>query len=216
MRESRALVTLDRDFGQVLRYPPAADRRHSGTRDRTSGDPCRRARSRTRTPHCTRYAIAGRRIVDRRARASANPSPGGQTRDKARRAAAGALGLDGGRARARHLGLLGGDELRARGARLQPARHAGPPRDFSEDTYRTLTAVDSAVRGLDAAPMAPRGHRGADPQALRGLPLARRADHHFCQQARPRGPRPVRPVGRDRTVAVARRDPGLLADRLTA
>jgi predicted nuclease of predicted toxin-antitoxin system len=24
MRESRALVTLDRDFGQVLRYPPAA------------------------------------------------------------------------------------------------------------------------------------------------------------------------------------------------
>jgi len=32
-------------------------------------------------------------------------------------AAAGALGLDGGRARARHLGLLGGDELRARGPR---------------------------------------------------------------------------------------------------
>jgi hypothetical protein len=32
-----------------------------------------------------------------------------------------------GRARARHLGLLGGDELRAREARLQPPRHAGPP-----------------------------------------------------------------------------------------
>jgi peptide subunit release factor RF-3 len=30
-----------------------------------------------------------------------------------RRAAAGALGLDSGRARARHLGLFGGDELRA-------------------------------------------------------------------------------------------------------
>ena len=30
---------------------------------------------------------------------------------KARRAAAGALGLDGSRARARHLGVLGGDEL---------------------------------------------------------------------------------------------------------
>src|ERR1700757_2121997 len=65
--------------------------------------------------------------------------------------------------------------------------------DFSEDTYRTLTAVDSAVMVLDAAPMAPRGHRRADPQALRGLPIARRADHHFCQQARLRGPRPVRP-----------------------
>jgi hypothetical protein len=46
---------------------------------------------------------------------------------KARRAAAGALGLDGGRARARHLGLLDGDELRALGARLQPPRHAGSP-----------------------------------------------------------------------------------------
>ena len=32
---------------------------------------------------------------------------------KARGERAGALGLDGGRARARHLGLLGGDELRA-------------------------------------------------------------------------------------------------------
>jgi peptide chain release factor 3 len=56
------------------------------------------------------------------------------------RAATGALGLDGGRVPARHLGFLRGDELRARGARLQPARHAGPP-SFSEDTYRTLTAV---------------------------------------------------------------------------
>ncbi len=55
--------------------------------------------------------------------------------------------------------------------------------------------------------MAPRGHRGADPQALRGVPAARRADHHLCQQARPRGPRPVRPVGRDRAVSGARRDP---------
>jgi len=36
------------------------------------------------------------------------------TRNKAR--GGGSLGLDGGRARARHLGLLGGDELRARGA----------------------------------------------------------------------------------------------------
>ena len=81
--------------------------------------------------------------------------------------------------------------------------------DFSEDTYRTLTAVDSAVmvhrRGAR--------HRGADPQAVRGLPAARRADHHLHQQARPRGPRPVRPDRRDRADAGARRDPGELADR---
>jgi len=43
--------------------------------------------------------------------------------------------------------------------------------DFSEDTYRTLTAVDSAVMVLDAAPMELEGHRGADPQALRGVPI---------------------------------------------
>ena len=46
-------------------------------------------------------------------------------------------------------------------------------RDFSEDAYRTLTAVDSAVMVLDAAPNGTKGHRGADPQALRGVPLAR-------------------------------------------
>src|SRR5271166_302648 len=66
---------------------------------------------------------------------SQNSQPGGRSRSRkswlritrrsgwrarSRRAAAGALGLDGGRARARHLGLLGGDELRALGARLQP------------------------------------------------------------------------------------------------
>ena len=39
--------------------------------------------------------------------------------------------------------------------------------DFSEDTYRTLTAVDSAVMVLDAAPMAPRGHRGIEEQTLK-------------------------------------------------
>ena len=39
---------------------------------------------------------------------------------------------------------------------LQPARYAGP-RGLSEDTYRTLTAVDSAVMVIDAA----KGHRGA-------------------------------------------------------
>ena len=35
-------------------------------------------------------------------------------------------------------------------------------REFSEHAYPTLTAADSAVIVLDAAPMALRGHRGAD------------------------------------------------------
>ena len=34
--------------------------------------------------------------------------------------------------------------------------------DFSEDTYRTLTAVDSAIMVIDAA----KGHRAADAQAV--------------------------------------------------
>src|SRR5580704_12487885 len=46
----------------------------------------------------------------------------------------------------------GGDELRARGPRLQPPRYAGPP-----GTYRTLTAVDSAVMVLDALPAQTQG-----------------------------------------------------------
>jgi len=40
------------------------------------------------------------------------------------------------------------------------------PRDFSEDTYRTLTAVDSAVMVIDAAKVS-----NQEREALRGLPL---------------------------------------------
>jgi peptide chain release factor 3 len=57
--------------------------------------------------------------------------------------------------------------------------------DFSEDTYRTWTAVDSAVMVPDAAAKVTQGRRGADQEALRGLPPARRADHDLGQQARP-------------------------------
>ena len=53
--------------------------------------------------------------------------------------------------------------------------------DFSEDTYRTLTAVpprfppplagEGREGPLDAAPNGAKGHRGADPQGLRGRRL---------------------------------------------
>jgi len=84
--------------------------------------------------------------------------------------------------------------------------------DFSEDTYRTLTAVDSAVWCSTPPPMAPGGIEEQTRKLFEVCRL-RRADHHFCQQARPRGPRPVRPIGRDRAVTRARCDAGLLADR---
>jgi peptide subunit release factor RF-3 len=80
--------------------------------------------------------------------------------------------LDGDRARARHFGLLGGDELRAQG--LASNLLTTPGRGISA---RTLTPVDSAVMVLDAAKSI------EDPQAIRGLPIAQRADQHFVSFA---------------------------------
>jgi peptide chain release factor 3 len=71
--------------------------------------------------------------------------------------------------------------------------------DFSEDTYRTLTAVDSAVMVIDAA----KGIE-ARTEAVRGLPAARHPDRHLHQQGRPRGRDPFDPR-RDRDDAGARR-----------
>ena len=81
--------------------------------------------------------------------------------------------------------------------------------DFSEDTYRTLTAVELGGDGDRRR----QGHRGAHPQAVRGLPAARHPDHHLHQQDGPREPRPVRTAGRDRKDAGARHRADDLADR---
>ena len=72
--------------------------------------------------------------------------------------------------------------------------------DFSEDTYRTLTAADSAVMVIDAA----KGIESADAQAVRGLPPARHPDHDLHQQDGPRGARSVRAARRDLRPAAAR------------
>ena len=81
--------------------------------------------------------------------------------------------------------------------------------DFSEDTYRTLTAVDRAVMVIDAA----KGIEAQTLQAVRGLPPARHPDHHLHQQDGPRGPRPARAARRDREDAGARHRADDLADR---
>jgi len=47
--------------------------------------------------------------------------------------------------------------------------------DFSEDTYRTLAAADSAVMLMDAA----KGVGDPDPQALSGLPPPRNPHLHL-------------------------------------
>ena len=81
--------------------------------------------------------------------------------------------------------------------------------DFCEDTYRTLTAADSAVMVLDAA-------RGIEPQtlqAVRGLPAAQHPDLYVHQQARPARPRSARSAGRDRAQAGHAHGADELADR---
>ena len=81
--------------------------------------------------------------------------------------------------------------------------------DFSDHTYRTLTAVDSRHHGHRRG----EGHRGAHAQAVRSLPAARHPDHHLHQQARPRGARAARAARRDREGAGARHRADGLADR---
>ena len=79
--------------------------------------------------------------------------------------------------------------------------------DFSEDTYRTLTAVDSAIMVIDAAKgIEARTRKLFEVCRMRDIP-----DRHLHQQDGPRGARPLRPPRRDREDAGARhraRSPG--------
>ncbi|WP_449395358.1 GTP-binding protein [Devosia riboflavina] len=81
--------------------------------------------------------------------------------------------------------------------------------DFSEDTYRTLTAVDAAIMVIDAA----KGIESQNSQTVRGLSPAGYSDHHLHQQGGPRGARAARPDRRNPRQAGARSDAGALADR---
>ena len=65
--------------------------------------------------------------------------------------------------------------------------------DFSEDTYRTLTAADSAVMVIDAA-------KGIEAQTRKLFEVCRLRDipdHDLRQQDGPRGARSLRTAGRD-------------------
>ncbi len=56
--------------------------------------------------------------------------------------------------------------------------------DFSEDTYRTLTAVDAAVMVIDGA----KGVESQTQKLVRSLPSARPSHPHLLQQDGPRSP----------------------------
>ena len=81
--------------------------------------------------------------------------------------------------------------------------------DFSEDTYRTLTAVNSAVMVIDAA----KGIEARTRKLFEVCRLTRHSDRHLHQQDGPRDARPVRPSGRDREDAGARYRAAQLDDR---
>ncbi len=81
--------------------------------------------------------------------------------------------------------------------------------DFSDHTYRTLTAVDSAIMVLDAA----RGIEARTLEAVRDLPPARHPDRHLHQQDGPREPGPAGAAGRDRAHAGDRDRAHGVADR---
>ncbi len=94
-----------------------------------SPDHDRIARRRGRAPADLRHHLPSRRRQDHPDRAPAagrRRDPAGGRGAGARRAAADAVGLDEDRARARHLRLGLGDDLRSRGPDVQPARHPGP------------------------------------------------------------------------------------------
>jgi hypothetical protein len=80
--------------------------------------------------------------------------------------------------------------------------------DFSEDTYRTLTAADAAVMVLDAA-------KGIEPQTLKLFEVCRLRDIPIVTlsirwTARPG---PLRAAGRDRRQAAAGSSAAVLARR---
>ena len=134
--------------------------------------------------------------------------PAGRRGQGARRAAARALRLDEGGARARHQRDRLGDDVRVGGTDVQPAGHAGPrglQRGHLPHADRRRLGGDGHRRR--------QGHRGTDAQTVRGVPAPGRADHHVHQQAGSRGPRSLRSARRDRADPAAARHPCELAHR---
>ena len=165
-------------------------------------------------PDLRDHLAPGRRQDDadrEAARRSGAIQQAGAVRGARRKRAAHALGLDGDRAAARHLDHLLGDDLRAPRADLQPARYAGPL-----GLLRGHLPHADRRRRRGHGDRRRQGHRGADAEAVRGLPAARHPDHHLRQQGRPRGQGPARDPRRDRRHAGARRDAGRLAARAWA
>ena len=169
------------------------------------------ARRRDRAPAHLRHHLApGRRQdhADRKAPAVRRRHPARRPRQGQAQPPHHPVRLDGDREGARHLGRHLGDDLRIRQPRLQPARHAGP-----RGLFRGHLPHADRGRFRRHGDRRGEGHRGAHPQAVRGLPASRHPDRHLHQQDGPREPRSVRSARRDREDAGARHRAGELAGR---
>ena len=165
--------------------------------------------ARRRTFAIISHPDAGKTTLTENLLLAGGRDPRGRRRAGARREPAHPVRLDEDRARAGHLGLGLGDDVRPRRPDVQPAGHAGPRgllgRHLPHADRRRLRRHGAGRR---------QGHRAADAEAVRGLPPARHPDHHLHQQDGPRGAGPVRPAGRDRLQARAGPGAALLAGRL--
>ncbi len=163
-------VTVDRrrrmagHLGRLACHVPAGDFRSGAPAHVRDHQPPRRGQD-----HAHREVPAVRRCD--------HVGRGGQG---ARGPAGGDVRLDGHGAEARDLDHLDGAQLPLPRSRVEPARHAGSPRLLRGHLPR---AVGRRRRG-DGARLG-QGHRTADPEAVRGLPLAQPAGDHVPQQARP-------------------------------
>ena len=102
-----------------------------------------------------------------------------------------------------------GARVRARGCHVTLLDTPGH-QDFSEDTYRTLFAVDSVVMVHRRR----QGHRGADAQAVRGLPRARLPILTFINKLDQPGRDPFELLDEiERVLGIARRAAELAARR---
>ena len=168
-----------------------------------------RARGRA-APHLRDHLAPRRRQddADREAAAVRGRDRAGRRRARPQGPPARDVRLDGARAAARHLDHVRRARVRARRAAHVAPRHAGPQglqRRHVSRAHRRRQRGDGDRRG--------QRRRGADAQAVRGVPPAPAADSHLHQQVRPSGEGSARAAGRYRAHARHRRGAGELADR---
>ena len=185
---------------------------------RTIGNPpCRTPNSSDETRRRRTFAIishpdAGKTTIDREAAAVRRRHSARRHREGTQGGPVRDLGLDGARADSAGISVTSSVMQFPYRDRIVNLLDTPGHGDFSEDTYRTLTAVDSALMVIDGA-------KGVEERTIKLMDVCRlrdHPDHDLHQQARPGQPRPHRADGRGRDGAQDPVRAGHLADRQRA